>query len=432
MPAIVTTKFRVHNAEQFKEAFSESANNKMYLFIGGPSAFSDDNNPPTPLDTTQGVEFSSWSDMLAAKRITETDISHAVRRYDWTSGTAYTEYDNTVDLIGEQFYVYTDQSHVYKVLYNANNSTSTVKPTGTANTVIETADGYKWKFMYTVAAGDAIKFQTSNFIPVKVLDSDDGSAQWDVQSTAVDGEINVIKITSAGANYASAPTVTISGDGSGATATASISGNTVESITITNGGNGYTNATVSFSGGNTTSAGVATARPVISPKGGHGSDAIEELHGFHIVMNARLDGVESSNTFTVANDFRKIGVVRDPYTANTTTIAEDTAYRQTVRYTFTGGSGTPVADETITFSGGATGVVVSYDSDNSYIFVTNQPQDVQTTETYTTTGGASGTISAIDYPGLDKYSGEVIYLENRVPINRAADQLEDIKLIIEF
>ena len=39
MPAIITDKFRIHNSEQFKEAFSESSGNTMYLGIGRPQAF---------------------------------------------------------------------------------------------------------------------------------------------------------------------------------------------------------------------------------------------------------------------------------------------------------------------------------------------------------------------------------------------------------
>ena len=37
MPAIITDKFRIHNSEQFKEAFSETSGNTMYLGIGNTS-----------------------------------------------------------------------------------------------------------------------------------------------------------------------------------------------------------------------------------------------------------------------------------------------------------------------------------------------------------------------------------------------------------
>ncbi len=39
MPAIITNKFRIHNSEQFQEAFSEASGNTFYLGIGRPQGF---------------------------------------------------------------------------------------------------------------------------------------------------------------------------------------------------------------------------------------------------------------------------------------------------------------------------------------------------------------------------------------------------------
>ena len=39
MPAIITDKFRIHNSEQFSEAFSEASGNIFYLGIGRPQPF---------------------------------------------------------------------------------------------------------------------------------------------------------------------------------------------------------------------------------------------------------------------------------------------------------------------------------------------------------------------------------------------------------
>ncbi len=56
MAAIITEKFRQHNAEQFLESFSEAVPNNYYLFIGKSSPFTslttggDDNTPPVPND----------------------------------------------------------------------------------------------------------------------------------------------------------------------------------------------------------------------------------------------------------------------------------------------------------------------------------------------------------------------------------------------
>lgn len=61
--------------------------------------------------------------------------------------------------------------------------------------------------------------------------------------------INSFQVTNAGYGYDSAPTVTITGDGSGATAIAKIANGKVASIEVVNKGSDYTKATVELSGG---------------------------------------------------------------------------------------------------------------------------------------------------------------------------------------
>ena len=92
MPALVTNKFRIHNAKQFVEAFDEVSftsgtavtdtsgllNSNMYLFIGRPSAWPDDNTPPTPTDSVANTHYDNWRDMIAAKKVTSSDVSHCI------------------------------------------------------------------------------------------------------------------------------------------------------------------------------------------------------------------------------------------------------------------------------------------------------------------------------------------------------------------
>ena len=426
MASIVTTKFRVHNAQQFAEAFSETSNTIMYLFIGKNTAFPDDNAPPTPVNSTANVEYTPWRDMYAAKRITTADVTHAVPRHDWTSGDVYTYYDDTdTNLIeSDSFYVITEDYNVYKCLWNAGGAASTTKPTGVSTSPFTTADGYIWKYMYTVTTAKALKFLTNDYIPVQQLDGDDGTDQWDVQAAAIDGGVHVVKVTSGGSGYGSAPAVTITGDGTGATANSTISGGAVTAVTITAAGTGYTRATVTFASGS------AAATAIISPKGGHGANAVEELGGKYIMINVRLDGTES-NTFSTANEFRQVGIVRDPYTYGTTTRAVASSYRQSFKYQLSSPSGTFALDETIT-SGSNTASVIEWTTPNLY---TTLPVHRAFANSASVTGGtsaASGTIAVITTPGLQPYSGDIIYVENRVPISRAADQIEDVKLIIQF
>ena len=426
MASIVTTKFRVHNAEQFAEAFSETSNTIMYLFIGKNTAFPNDNAPPTPVNSTANVEYTPWRDMYAAKRITTSDVTHAIPRYDWTSGTVYDKYDDqdTNLLESDDFYVVTEDYNVYKVLNNAGGTASTTKPSGVSTSPFTTADGYIWKYMYSVSTAKALKFLTNEYIPVQTLASDDGSDQWDVQAAAIDGGIHVINVTAGGSGYASAPAVTITGDGTGATANSTITAGVVTAVTITNPGSGYTRAQVAFA------SGAATATAVISPKGGHGSNAVEELGGKYIMLNVRLDGNES-NTFSTANEFRQVGIVRDPYLYGTSTRAVASSFRQSFKYQLSSISGTFTLDETIT-SGSNTASVVEFTTPNLF---TTLPLNLPFANTASVSGGtssASGTIAAITTPGLQPYSGDIIYVENRVPISRAADQIEDVKLIIQF
>ena len=425
MASLVTSKFRVHNAQQFAEAFSETSNTIMYLFIGKNTAFPNDNSPPTPVNSTANIEYTPWRDMYAAKRITTADVTHAIERYNWTSGTVYDQYDDQdTNLLEDDFYVMTEDYNVYKCLFNASATASTTKPTGVSTSPFTTADGYIWKYMYTVTTAKALKFLTNDYIPVQTLIADDSTDQWDVQTAAVDGGIHVIKVTAGGSGYATAPAVTITGDGTGATANSTITANVVTAVTITAAGTGYTRATVSFA------SGAAAATAIISPKGGHGSDAVEELGGKFIMLNVRLDGTES-NTFSTANEFRQVGIVRDPYLYGTTTRAVASSFRQSFKYELSSISGTFTVDETIT-SGSNTASLIEFTTPSIF---TTLPLNLPFANTTTVTGGtsgATGTIAAITTPGLQPYTGDLLYVENRVPISRADDQIEDVKLVIQF
>jgi hypothetical protein len=435
MASLVTNKFRVHNAEQFVESFDESANTVIYLGIGQVTPFPDDNNPPTPNNTVSVVEYTPWNEMYAAKRILGSDVTHAIPRYNWASGTIYTQYDNlATDLNSDVFYVMTDDFHVFKCLFNNGGIASTSKPTlpGTLAQRFTTGDGYVWRYMYTVGTTAALKFLTNDYIPVQTLASDNGTNQWTVQSGAIDGAIEVALVTGGGSSYVSAPTVTIVGDGTGATATATVGGGAVTGITITNVGSGYSRATIVFDNTGTGGSG-ASARPIISPKGGHGHDAVEELGGKYVIMNARLDGSEA-NTFSTANEFRQVSVVRDPFEYGTTNRALAVLQRQTYRYTLSGVSGTFQVDELVNDAGANSAVVVEWNATTSNLF-TKTPLNLEFANGAVLTGntsGATGTISVVSLPGLEPYSGDILYVENRVPIARAEDQIEDFKLIIQF
>lgn len=460
MPAIATSKFRIHNAEQFKEAFSEDSgfasgttnpndpiNTKMYFYIGGISSFVDDTNPPTPTNNTSSIEYSPWSDMIGAKRVIESDVVQVVERYNWTAGTIYDQYDDQdSDILDDDFYVMTDDYNVYKCLWNNNgaaagsiNGTSD-RPIDTSPVPQETSDGYIWKYMYTVTTADALKFLTNEFMPVRT----DDTVKAYATSTA-NGAIHAVVVTDGGSGYdagSDVPVVTITG--TGGTVVVDPAGVTVDGsgvvtqILVDNYqlGTGYSSATVTIAapagGGDT-----ATARAIISPKGGHGFNAEEELGGKYVMLNVRLDGTEG-DTISIQNDFRKVGLIRDPYNYGTTTVADTTNIRQTFKHTLVGPTGTFLPDDVVTV-GNSTSVVVEFDAGNNFLYTTlpsPDPSDFDgsgsTKSISSTSGGAADITSLFEGPGLEPHSGDVLYIENRSPISRASDQIEDVKLIIEF
>ena len=197
MPSLVTSHFRIHNAMQFFESFSEAHPNIYYLFAGKSYAFTNDAVPPTPVDSYDSTYYDFWRDIIGLKRIQVSDVTHCVPRYNWTANTVYTQYTSSnPSLASSQFYVVTTQDNVYKCIDNNRGGKSTQVPTGTSTSIISKADRYRWKFLYTISAGEKNKFLTSNYIPVKDIHANDSSAQWIVQQSAANGSIEHITIIS--------------------------------------------------------------------------------------------------------------------------------------------------------------------------------------------------------------------------------------------
>ena len=496
MAAIITQKFRVHNAKQFKEDFGESESS-TYVFIGRSHPWTDDTAPPTP-NNGIGEEVDAWNDMIALKKVGTADVSHAIKRYDWTTNTIYSEYqqdvsssnvstgtDASTNLYSSKFYVMTDEYNVYKCIRTGRTLAgtavaSTNKPTGTSATdLIETAEGgvggtgYLWKYMYTISASDTIKFVTNDFIPVKTLGAqteidgtytngginsqatDDGSGQWDVENEAVDGAVDHVVITTPGTTYVNGayPDVVIDGDGSGAKCIITVTSGALSSIvmegTVAEHGSGYTKASIDIASatqgaGNTGISiggnGSAVAKVIINPKIGHGADPVQELGGNYVIVNTRLEFAEGSGDFPIDNDFRRIGLIQDPFSTGTTIATDPTIFAYN-KMTLSAIAGLSVDDTITSVSGGVgdavavakvisiTGSVVSYvtqvNTGGEYVNFIN------TNSVYEGTN-LIGTASVATAPEVVANSGQIMYIENRGAVTRASDQIEDIKLIIEM
>ena len=498
MAAIITEKFRAHNATQFFESFSEASANTYYLFVGKATPFTagttggTDAAPPTPADSV-GDEFYYWDDMLAAKKITTSDITYALPRRNWANSTVYDMYEHNISasntstsgatsLYTSTFYFMTTDYRVYKVLdNNGGTAYSGNEPTSTSSSPFALG-GYVLQYMYSLTSSEVEKFLTTDFMPV--------STDTTVSAAASDGAIDSLSITG-GSGYTNGTYyAAVYGDGtsagtsSGAIVRITVSGGAVASFGLTAGtnttvhaaGTGYTYGTVNLASGYTFSDTALSSSSnmggsggavnvIISPKGGHGNNAVTELGGHYVMINTTLTQAEGDD-FTTANDFRRVGLVVDPYDYGTTTIATASTRRQTSALKLTSVTGTFDPDEKISqASSGAIGKVVEWDATNTILYYTQEKYGDYGTVTASgaliaftganqvtgATSGATGTpdssadasvtlaggatISFTDgyaNPELAQNSGDVVYIENRKPISRATDQTEDIKLIVEF
>lgn len=120
------------------------------------------------------------------------------------------------------------------------------------------------------------------------------------------------------------PAVEIIGDGTQTVNAAAVaiinssSSNTIYKIKMLELGAGYKYATavvnsVATSSGNGFRA--ATVRPILPPAGGHGSDVADELGSKYISVGVSLANTEG-NTIIASNDYRQIGIMKNPLFAN--------------------------------------------------------------------------------------------------------------------
>ena len=485
MAAIVTNKFRINNAEQFVESFSETAATTYYLFIGRAHSWATDADvqgnsinegtdasPPTPNDDVTS-EFYNYDDMLGAKIITSSDVSHCIPRRNWTTGTTYDMYEHNIsssnaansgatNLFDSTYVVMNSSYAVYKVIENDGATASTVEPTSTSNSIFATSDGYRWKYMYSLTSAETLNFMSTDFIHV--------STDSTVSAAAVDGALSTILVVAGGSSYSTSSGATISaipirGDGSSGVASVVISSGAIASASVTTAGTGYTYAYIRTADiiAATNAGGAGTGdnlNVIIPPKGGHGANALKELGSFYVMLNKSLVGVEGTSDIGVANDFRRIGLIKNPTNFGTSTVASASTRRQIYAAVFSSVSGTFVADEEINqASTGAVGKVIEYDATNKLLYwyqtrfpdvgtastgmlvafsganaITGQTSSAAATPLTSSSTDVNGVSITSGYsnPELAYDSGDILYVEERSPITRASDQTENIKLIIEF
>ena len=255
---------------------------------------------------------------------------------------------------------------------------------------------------------------------------DINTLQANTELLTIDGRIMSCKVTPGGYGFASA-TVTITGNGTGAEATATVVAGRVTKINMTSYGQGYRQATVTITGNGYGAKG----RAIITDIGGHGKDSIQGLHARSLMFYTNISK-DKNQGFEVNNDFRQVGIIKNPKKYGTTYTLD--ANLASACWVVTG------SINTLNFS---KDMLVRLTSNNKKFRIVNLTATsalLQSIDDGTPVVGGvlqndnlnTFSIAGITPPTADKYSGDILYIDNKQAFTPTADQTVTLRTVIKF
>ena len=440
MLAIVRQTMRSRLAKELLQNSQDILTSQYFIGIGKSDSFANNDVAVAAVDTP----FEEKEFRLNLQSIKKIEASSLVMpRVNWSSGSLYSPWSDQVT--AHPFYVMNEQKEVYICLSQGGTqvapSLSIIEPNyGLVGpdaylTPFTTSDGYEWKYMFSLSPVRVVNFLSSNHIPVLVSKSTEAlSGPFEdlllhVQEAAISRELVSVQILVAGSGYVDGDvSISVNGSGTGAAGTATIVGGQVVKVVMSNRGQDYTYADVSIGGIGTG----CVLRAVLSDANGLGKDQANDFKTSSVMFTIKPDGIEG-NTFIVENTFRQMGLLKD--VTDAAGVAFSGTRLKVLPYVrLTAASGFTSGNQIIGTNSGAVGYIDESVNNNVYYHQNESTGFIpfEANETVTEIGGsASGNISTVHSDnGVDRFSGEVLYIENRHRIRRDAQQQEDIKLVI--
>lgn len=289
---------------------------------------------------------------------------------------------------------------------------------------------------YTYADLQVIGDGTGANLSVNLSTGDLNSTQSTVELSAVSGGIHAFVVNNAGTGYTSA-NISVTGDGSNFAGNVVLSNsNTISYVTVNNPGSGYTFANVVITGNGSN----ANVSAIFSPVGGHGKNAVKELFADTLMFYSTINNDRIHNIDTT-NDYRQYGIIKD--------IEQYGSQRA-----FANSLGTPcflITLDTLTDSLGNTlsqdnvlelstdstrqFEVVDVVSSNSIALVTslNNYALQETDVLYDPNTASSFTVLSVNAsPTINKFSGDLLYIDNRTSVSYTDDQLVTLRTILKL
>jgi hypothetical protein len=259
------------------------------------------------------------------------------------------------------------------------------------------------------------------------------------------------------------PRIEILGDGSGATAIPTFVNNSIKSIVVLNEGSGYTNISIrvvdplfDFNPEDPATTDVRVqVRGVLSPRGGHGYDLIDELKCKYFSLYAYIT-TEDNNNIGATNTYSAVGIVKNPvFTVGSPPSLFDNRIRietNDIDRVVANGVITQInSDNEITFSS----IIHEVDESSNTFYLaeymgpyTNFANTTLTTSTPLNLTYDAGTstwtiplrnetgqtiqINSFDLSDYVQRSGRVYFMEDFFPLPRTNLSREEFKFVLEF
>lgn len=307
-----------------------------------------------------------------------------------------------------------------------------VNESGELEDVIIVSRGNGYTSLDLEVIGDGTGANITAELSVGDLDTN----QSTVELSAVPGAIQAFRVVNAGNNYTSA-NIAVVGDGTGFVGNVVLSNsNTISSITINSPGSGYTFANVVITGNGSN----ANVTAILSPPNGHGFDAVRELYAntllfFSTINNEKIHGLD------VVNDFRQVGVIKNlKQFGNQRTFANalGTPTYLVTFDTLTNALALPLEKDTIlelanvdyrkfevveTYAANTQAIIK--DINNFNLVAGNVLFDPITNSNFTV-------VSVDKQPTINKFSGDLLFINNQTEVSSSDQQLVTLKTILKL
>ncbi len=252
-----------------------------------------------------------------------------------------------------------------------------------------------------------------------------------VELSAVDGGLHAFRVSNVGNGYSYA-NVTVTGDGEGFGGNVILSNNTISYITVQTPGIRYTYANVVITGDGSN----ANVSAILSPFKGHGSDPVRELFADTLMFTSTINN-EKNHGIDVQNDYRQFGIIKDLKKHNSglsfANVIGSACFLLTMD-TVTGLVRDDILTHTASGSKRSFEIVEIKSSTNQILIQDKNNHDIAVDDILVLeSSNTEYTVTVINNsPDINKFSGDLLYIDNRTAVSHSAQQLVTLRTVIKL